>query len=353
MRLGSDISAGSPAGTRKPRINFRLIHQKSLVVDLHCDSILDHIEGRRDISQSTGGHVDLPKLSAGGVKAQVFAIFPHPQRLKSGEYESFVLGAIGAIRRLCQRHSNRLGLALSPQGLKRITAQGRIAVVIGVEGGHALEGDLKQLYRFYRAGVRIFTLTWCNSNALADASWDKTRPHNGLSKLGREAIRIMNRLGMLIDLSHSAETSFYQALELSSSPVIASHSGVYALRHHNRNLKNEQLKRLAQKGGMMGQVFFPGFLHYCPKRASIRDVLRAIDYVVQRFGTDIVGLGSDFDGFSGRLQGLEDASRIPEITSGLVGMGYVEPDIQKILGLNFLRVWQQVWNNKSPVKEAR
>lgn len=347
MKPGSGISGGFPVLKKKAKINFRSIHRRALVVDLHCDSILDHLNGRRDITRRTRGHVDLPKLEAGGVKVQVFAIFPDPKKIKAGEYESFVLRAAVAIRKLCQQHPERLGLALSPRGLKRLVGQGRIAVVIGVEGGHALEGDLDRVYRFYRAGVRILTLTWCNSNALADASWDENRPHNGLSPLGREAVRIMNRLGMLIDLSHAAETSFYQALELSSAPVIASHSGVYALRRHNRNLKNDQLSALAQQGGVMGQVFLPAFLCSEPSRASIDNVIHSIDYVVQKFGCGVIGLGSDFDGFSGRLKGLENAGKLPEITRRLVQLGYTEPDVRKILGLNFFRVWQEVWNNRA------
>ncbi|MGB9743068.1 MAG: dipeptidase, partial [bacterium] len=329
--------------TRKP-INPLLIHQQSLVADLHCDSILDHIAGRRDITQETDGHIDIPKLFAGGVKVQVFAIFPDPHKIKAGEYERFVLRAVRVIRQICRSEQDRLGLALSPLAVKRLVKQGKIAVVIGVEGGHALEGNLDRIYRFWRAGVRVFTITWCNSNELADAGGDRNQPHQGVSPLGEKAIRIMNRLGMIIDVSHSAERAFYQILEHSQAPVIASHSGVYALRRHNRNLKNGQLTALVQHRGMMGQVFLPAFLNPVPTRASIRDVLSAIDYLVQKFGPEVVGLGSDYDGFSGRLPGLEDASRLPEITAGLVRLGYPDKGIKQILGLNFLRVWEEIWS---------
>lgn len=327
-----------------PPMTPKQLHFGSLVVDMHCDTILAHISGKRDITRRRGfGHLDLPRLVAGGVKAQVFALFPDPKRLKPGEFDRFVLNGCRAIKQICAQNRNRVGLALSPDGLKRIVRSGRVAIVIGVEGGHALEGDLNRLKRWFRAGVRILTLTWCNSNELGDASWDKSQPHQGLSALGKRAVGLMNRLGMMVDVSHSAERTFYQAVELSAVPVIASHSGVYALRRHNRNLKKEQLAILAQKGGVMGQVFLPAFLNSNPEQASAQDVLRAIDYVVQHFGPDFVGLGSDFDGFSGRLKGLEDVTRLPEITRGLVKMGYPEADIQKILGLNFVRVWEEVW----------
>lgn len=326
--------------------HYQKLHRNSPVVDMHCDSILRHIEGKEDISIKTKGHLDLPKMIKGGLKAQVFAIFPDPKKIKPGGYEGFILNAVKSIKDFCRKNNSRVALALSPAGLKRIVKSRRIAIIIGVEGGHSLEANLARLFHFWRAGVRILTITWCNSNELADASWDRKKPHNGISDLGRRAIRIMNRLGMIVDVSHASEQSFYQIVASSRAPVIASHSGVYALTRHNRNLKLKQLRALKEKGGLMGQVFLPGFLHPIPKRASIEDVVRSIDYVVQRFGPDLVGLGSDFDGFSGRLKGLEDASMLPEITKRLVALGYNDDDIKKILGLNFMRVWDKVWQKR-------
>ncbi|MEO0005220.1 MAG: dipeptidase [candidate division WOR-3 bacterium] len=326
--------------------HYQKLHQQSLVIDMHCDSILRHIEKNEDISKNTKGHLDLPKMIKGGLKAQVFAIFPDPKKIKPGEYERFVLNAVRAIKNFCKENSDKVGLALSPAGLKRTVNSNRIGIIIGVEGGHALEGNLARLFHFWRAGVRILTITWCNSNELADASWDRKKPHNGISELGRRAIRIMNRLGMIVDVSHSSERSFYQLVQASRAPVIASHSGVYALRRHNRNLKLNQLQALKERRGLMGQAFLPGFLNSPPKKASIDDVVKSIDFVVQRFGPDIIGLGSDFDGFSGRLKGLEDASMLPEITKRLIDLGYKDGDIKGILGLNFLRVWENVWQKR-------
>lgn len=343
----------------------RRLHRQALVVDMHCDSILDHISGRRDLTQNGSqfashlgvkqlppvsrrspdfvGHIDLPRMAQGGIKAQVFAIFPDPKRVKPGEFDQFVLNGVKKIKEVCRENADKVRLALSPSGLKQTVRSGRIGVVIGVEGGHSLEGDLSRLERWFRAGVRLLTITWCNSNELGDASWDREKPHRGLSPLGRRAIRVMNRLGMMIDVSHSAERTFYQIIEETEAPVVASHSGVYALRRHNRNLKKAQLCALAGNQGVMGQVFLPAFLNSQPKKASIKDVLDSIDYVAQSVGPDYVGLGSDFDGFSGRLNGLEDVTRLPKITAGLMERGYAEADIKKILGLNFLRVWKVVW----------
>ncbi len=323
------------------------LHQQALVVDMHCDTILAHIAKERDITKkSKRGHFDIVRAKKAGVKAQVFAIFPDPKKLKSGGYERFVLNAVRVIKGLCRKNQDRLGVALSPAGLRRIVESGRMAIVIGVEGGHALEGDISRLVRWWRAGVRVLTITWCNSNELADAGWDKNQPHRGLSPLGRSAIKVLNRLGMIIDVSHAAESTFYQVVEASAVPVIASHSGVYALRRHNRNLTLRQLALLAERGGVMGQVFLPAFLRKEPERATVDDVVRSIDYVVQRFGADSVGLGSDFDGFSGRLKGVEDVSRLPEITARLIKLGYKDEDIIKILGGNFLRVWDEVANKR-------
>ncbi len=320
-----------------------ILHRQALVVDMHCDSILRHIEGKEDISKKTRGHLDLPKMLKGGLKAQVFAIFPDPKKVKPNEFDRFVLNATKKIKEICRENSGKLCLALSPSGLERIVRSGRIGVIIGVEGGHALEGDLSRIEGWFWAGVRLLTITWCNSNELGDASWDKNKPHCGLSPLGKKAIRVMNRLGMMIDVSHSAERTFYQILEQTRAPVLASHSGVYALRRHNRNLKKAQLRALAENHGVMGQVFLPSFLNHQPEKASIKDVLDSIDYVVQQVGPDYVGLGSDFDGFSERLRELEDATCLPKITAGLIARGYPEIDVKKILGLNFLRVWKKVW----------
>ncbi len=311
---------------------------------MHCDSVLDHIAGTRDITRRTrSGHLDLFRMKKGGIKAQVFAIFPDPKRIRPGEFDRFVLNGCRIIRKICQNNRHQVGLALSPAGLKRLARSGRIAIVIGVEGGHALEGNLSRLRRWWRAGVRILAITWCNSNELADASWDRHKPHRGLSPLGRKAVALLNRMGMLIDVSHASEQTFYQVIEKSRAPVIASHSGVYSLRRHNRNLKNAQLALLAKRGGVMGQVFLPGFLNPSPAQASVNDVVNSIRYVIDRFGPDCIGLGSDFDGFSGRLKGLEDVTRLPAITEGLCHAGYPDEVVGKVLGLNFLRAWETVW----------
>jgi membrane dipeptidase len=250
----------------------------------------------------------------------------------------------------------------TPDEFRQVVESGRIAAVLAVEGGHVLEGKLENLERFFERGVRVFTVTWCNSNELADSSSDENQPHRGLSALGREAVKLMNRLGMIVDVSHAARTTVLDITQASSAPVIASHSGIRALRDFKRNLTDEEIKAIAQNRGVIGVVFLPHFLRGgdcqpsggtairfpssetggCTPQSSIEDVLDCIAHICQLVGPDHAALGSDFDGFSGNLPGLEDVSKMPAIEAGLLARGYPEADVRKILGLNFLRVWDAV-----------
>jgi membrane dipeptidase len=316
-----------------------------MLTDLHCDSLLAHTSGKRDLRQrSAGGHLDIPRLKQGGVGAQVFAVWVDPE-LPASDYVPFVERNLAALGALCIEPADDIRLVRTADELRAVTQSGRIAAIAAVEGGHALGGDLAGLDRFHRLGVRILTVTWCNSNELADGGWDKNQPHNGLSDTGREAIRRMNALGMIVDVSHCSRKAFFDILDTTAAPVIASHSGADAVCRHfsNRNLADEQLKRLAENRGVIGAVFVPAFL--APdegKDASIEDVVRHIDHIVQLTGPDHVGIGSDFDGFDGNLAGLEDCTKLPDLLERLRRRGYSEADIAKIAGLNFLRVWDQV-----------
>ena len=281
-------------------------------------------------------------MRQGRVSGQVFAIWVNPKGIAPDDYAAFVHRTIDASDFLFRDAAADLCLARTPDEFRQVVSSGRIAAILGVEGGHALEGRLENLERFYGRGVRVFTVTWCNSNDLADSSSDKNQPHGGLSALGREAVKLMNRHGMIIDVSHAAKSSVLQIAELSSAPVIASHSGIKALRDFNRNLSDDEIKAIAEGGGVIGVVFLPYFLKEPEAQASVDDVINCIDHVCQLVGTDHAALGSDFDGFEGSLPGLEDVSKMPAIESGIRTRGYSEPDIKKILGLNFLRVWDAV-----------
>lgn len=312
-----------------------------LVVDLHCDSLHDHAQGHRDITKRLDtGHLDLPRMKEGGITAQVFAVWTNPETLKPGERAAFVHKAIDAFENICRTVPQDIGPACTPDEMMTLVGSGRIAGILGIEGGHALEGDLDNIEIFQKRGVRIITLTWNNANEFADSCLEDTG--RGLTQLGVRAVALMNKLGIIVDLSHSAPKTFYDVLEKSTAPVICSHSACRALCDHPRNLTDEQLKALAQTEGVVGIVFLPAFLRPEPEPTSLQDVLDHIQHAAEVAGIDSVALGSDFDGFGQGPAGLEDATRMPALAAGLRSRGFPEPDIRKILGENFLRVWQKV-----------
>jgi membrane dipeptidase len=317
---------------------------RSLLVDLHTDALYEHMGGRKDITQrSDKGHLDLPRMKEGGVNGQVFAVWVSPIELKPGEYRDFALKGADTFDELCARCADTVAPVRTPDEFRRAITTGRVAAVLGVEGGHALEGKLDNLDRFFDRGVRVLTVTWSNSNELGDSSGDENKPHNGLSSLGRQAVRRMNELGMIVDVSHSADKTVFDILDTSLSPVIASHSGIRARRDFNRNLTDEQIRAIGAHGGVIGVVFLPYFLCEPEDKASIEDVLDCIDYICQLVGPDHVALGSDFDGFGDPPpEGLEDVTKMGAIPAGLRRRGFAEDDIAKIAGLNFLRVWDAV-----------
>jgi membrane dipeptidase len=322
----------------------------SLLVDLHTDALYEHMCGRKNITQrSDKGHLDFPRMKEGGVNGQVFAVWVSPTELKPHEYCDFALRGADVFDQVCTGCSDVVTPVRTPEEFREATAAGRIAAVLGVEGGHALEGRLENLERFYERGVRVLTMTWCNTNELGDSSSDESKPHGGLSPLGRKAIRRMNELGMIVDVSHSADRTVFDILETSVSPAIASHSGIRARRDFNRNLTDEQIRAIAQNGGVIGVVFLPYFLREPEGRASIEDVLDCIDHICQVAGPENAGLGSDFDGFGCALPGLEDVTKMDAIGTGLRSRGFAEADVAKIAGLNFLRVWDVVQARASSV----
>ena len=317
--------------------------QPPFLIDLHTDALYEHIRGRKDITQrSSKGHLDFPRMREGGVNGQVFAVWISPTELKPGEYCDFALRGAGVFDDVCARCSEVVASVRTPEEFRQVTTAGRIAAVLGVEGGHSLEGRLENLDRFYERGVRVLTVTWSNSNELGDSSSDESKPHRGLSPLGRQAVRRMNELGMIVDVSHSADETVFDILETSVAPVIASHSGVRARRDFNRNLTDEEIRAIGAQGGVVGVVFLPYFLREPDEPASVEDVLDCIDHICQLVGPEHAALGSDFDGFGGALPGLEDVTKMDSVRLGLSRRGYPDSDVARILGLNFLRVWDAV-----------
>jgi membrane dipeptidase len=311
------------------------LHHEAVVVDLHCDTILAVASGSRDIgTRSADGHIDLPRLREGGMDVQVFAHFVHPRF--SGEGYARVRSLLEAFDRLVAAHPDLVPVT-TVEAMERAVGAGRIAIVLAVENGTALDGRLEHLERLYAHGVRMMSLTWNASNELADGAAEER--HGGLTPLGRRVVARMQDLGMIVDLSHLSERSFWDVLEATDGPLIATHSNAAALTPHRRNLSDRQLQALAARGGVVGVNFYPAFTG----GATLAAVLDHIDHLVAVMGEDHVALGSDFDGFTQTVAGLEDVARLPQLTAGLLQRGYGSRAVRKILGGNALRLFRQVW----------
>ena len=338
------------------------LHKRSIVLDTHSDTILRIFDKNVDLGiRSSERHIDIPRLIEGGVDVQVFACFIHP-RIKSELQIKSVLNMIDALIMQIEKNYDKIELALNVEDIYRIIGGNRIAAMLAVEGGHAIQDDLGVLRQFYRLGVRLMTLTWNNNNNWADScvpnpknygEYDKIKKHGGLTGFGKKVIKEMNRIGMVIDISHSSDDTFRDVIETSTKPVIASHSCAWELSNHPRNIKDDMLKALAKNGGVVGINFYPVFLDSNYEKMSAREkrnnpvtlskVVDHIDHIVEVAGIDHVGLGSDFDGIGEVPKGLEDCTKFPDITKELVKRNYSEEDIKKILGENFLRVFKEVF----------
>ena len=322
-------------------IKAKQIHQKAIIFDGHCDTILEVMNHRRTLEKkSTTGHLDIPRMKEGGIDVQFFAVFIE-DIYKPDRSLKRTLQLIDCFYREIENNHDDILLVTNYNQIKEANRAGKIAAILSIEGGEALEGDLGVLRVLYRLGVRLLTLTWNQRNQIADGIGE-SRTGSGLTEFGLKVIDEMNRLGMLIDVSHLSETGFWDVIKRSKTPIVASHSNCYALCPHLRNLKDEQIKALTDKGGVIGITFVPNFLTQEKRKTTVKDVVKHIDYLVEKAGIDCVGLGSDFDGTGSLPLGLEGVDKIPNITEELLDRGYKEKDIKKILGENFLRVFKEV-----------
>ncbi|HHW99120.1 MAG TPA: membrane dipeptidase [Firmicutes bacterium] len=327
----------------------RQLHQDALVVDTHCDTLL-RVLGRAPYQQQQKayrladrheeGHIDLPRMKEGGVDVQFFAAYIEPI-YKPDRSLKRTMQIFDAFFTELDANSDSMMLATTVQDILTAKEQGKIAAVLAIEGGEALEGDLGVLRMFHRLGVRSIGLTWNERNDIADGVGD-ARSKGGLSAFGAAVIEEMNRLGILVDVSHLSDPGFWDAVEISKHPIIASHSNARAVCNHRRNLTDEQIKALAKNGGVMGMNFAAGFVK-ADGQPTLDDLLDHIDHIVQLVGPHHVGLGSDFDGIGATPEGLNDVTSMPLITEGLVKRGYSDEHIRLILGENYLRVFREVW----------
>lgn len=360
------------------------LHQQALVIDTHIDTPQRLLDEDFDMgARDSDGHVDIPRMKEGGLDAAFMSIYVDMRSYEGDAATKRALQLIDTVYEQVARHPEELVLATSAADIRRAHSDGKIALLMGMEGGTPIAADLRLLRNFYRLGVRYMTLTHSLNNSWADSSTDEPE-HNGLTEFGKEVVREMNRLGMLVDISHVSDEAFFDALEVSQAPLIASHSSARALCDVPRNMSDQMIQALAKKGGVIQINYHLGFLDqtfadaYAQVADEFRERYRAlsdqypddhkaleqarkrlleeyraqlpavswerivdhIDYAVKLVGADHVGLGSDFDG-AWMPEGMDDASYLPRLTQALLDRGYKEEDVKKILGGNTLRVLEE------------
>ncbi len=328
------------------------LHERMITVDTHVDFEPDlATPGRNPGQRLDNQKVDFVKMSEGGLDAVFFAVYVGQTALTKENYETVYKDAMdkfNAAHRMCSVYNADVAaLALTPDDIAKNKKAGKKSVLIGVENGFAMGEDIENLRYFYDLGARYMTITHMGVNQLADSSDPKkdlpAGLYGGLSPLGREVIREMNSLGMMIDISHVGPESVNDILAMTKAPIIASHSGCRALCDVDRNLTDDQLKAIARNGGTVQIVAYAGYLKSPREEANLSVLVDHIDYAVKLIGIDHVGIGSDFDG-GGGVKGFQDPSDCMNITAELIRRGYSDSDIAKIWGGNLLRVWREVEN---------
>ena len=315
-----------------------------IVLDAHVDSLHRILDRGDDLSETLmDGQVDLNKLRIGGINVVWFALWVDQDKYKGEAATKRALALYEALQKQVARHSDRLAFCRTSADVKRAAAEGKIAALAGIENGSAINNDLRLISTFHNMGVTRMVITWRGNLPWAAAS-QADNPKLGLSALGREVIREMNRVGMVVDLSHSSKQTALDALDASSLPVIFSHSNASAITPQPRNIDDELLTRLKQNGGVVGVNFYDKFARPAGRsfldrrRPTLDDVLDHLDHMVKIAGIDHVGIGSDWDGGIEPVVGLENASHLPSLFEGMRRRGYSEGDIRKVAGENFLRV---------------
>jgi membrane dipeptidase len=375
-----------------PEKRVREIHNRILTVDTHCDTPMAMLDDNFDIgirNNPPQSRVDFPRMKEGGLDAMFFAAFTgQKDRTSENTENAYQLATqmIDATYKACSKYSEMAEVALTPSDVIRLEKQGKRAIYIGMENGFPIGTEIKRVKEFYDQGVRYITLCHSLNNDICDSSSDKNgAEHNGLSKFGEEVVKEMNKYGMMVDVSHISDKSFYDVIKLSKAPVIASHSSVRAIAHHNRNMTDEMIKTLAKNGGVIQICLLDDYIkdpdttslnyqkkkelnliydtkfdsmtedqkkalrnewrslgeRYPKAQPTVADCVDHIDYVKNLVGIDYVGIGSDFDG-GGGVDGCADVSQFPNITAEMLKRGYTEDEIRKVWGGNFFRVFSEV-----------
>jgi membrane dipeptidase len=369
------------------------VHNSAIVIDTHADTTQRLVDENYDLADPlNGGNLNFESAEKGNLGAEFFSIWVEPDLYK-GQYARRTLDLIDAVYQQAAKHPDRMRMAFSPADIEVAHRDHKLAALMGIEGGHSIDDSLGLLRDYYRLGVRYMTLTWSNSLDWANSSGDEGKPgvpHNpdGLTPFGKQVVLEMNRLGMMVDISHVADDTFWAAIKTTKAPVIASHSAARAISNAPRNMTDDMLKAVAKNGGVVQVNYYSAFISQAyrdasmaqqPEVAKATEELKAkfkaegkqvtygdleklqrqyadriprpplsalidnIDHIAKVAGVDHVGLGSDFDGVSGQLpEGIDSAADLPKITAALLARGYSAEDCRKILGGNLLRVFGEV-----------
>jgi membrane dipeptidase len=396
LTMAAFSTAAQTPNSSGPQISAKAhaIQESAIVIDTHADTPQRFLDEGFDIGSTDPndiGHISLDKARHGNLGAEFFSIWVDPET-NQGHFAQHTFDLIDSVYEQAAHHPDRMMMAFSVADIERAHKEHKLAALMGIEGGHSIENDMHLLRDYYRLGVRYMTLSWSNTNEWADSSGDindtKIQHHNGLTDFGKQVVLEMNRLGMMVDISHVADKTFWDAIATSKAPVIASHSSARALDDAPRNMTDDMLRAVAKNGGVVDVNFFSGFVDQkywvaakaqgkerdaaiaaflAKKKAAGETVtyveedrierewtakiprppfsvlIDHIDHIAKVAGVDHVGLGSDFDGVSGATpQGMDSAADLPKITQALLDRGYSAEDIKKILGGNVLRVFRQV-----------
>jgi membrane dipeptidase len=363
--------------------SYKQIHNDALLVDTHNDILMKIVDNGLSLDADLKGkaHTDLARWKEGGLDVQIFSVFCDGTKVNPYKYANQQIDSLDAV---VKRNPDKIVKVSNTKELLEAVDQNKIAAMFGVEGGHMIENDLEKLEVFYNRGAGYMTLTWNNSTDWATSAFDETftedLQHKGLTDFGKQIVHKMNQLGMIVDISHVGIQTFWDVINTTTKPIMASHSSVYALCKHQRNLNDNQIKAIAKNGGVIQVNFHPGFIDpsfdekekaffdkhkvefdsliktgmdewnvmdalyhkYAEETNSMRPplsmLINHIDYIAKLIGVDYVGIGSDFDGINLTPQQLDDVTTYPLITKALIDRGYTPQDINKILGQNFLRV---------------
>jgi membrane dipeptidase len=393
------FAQSGPKRTNVTDAEVAKVHKAALLIDTHNDVTSNTVDGLDIGKRRADGHSDLPRFKEGGVGATFFAVYVAGNYAREGKAANRTLQMIDTVRHdIIGKYPNDFEFVTTADGIVAAHKKGKFAALMGIEGGHAIEDSLRLLRDFYALGIRYMTLTHSNSNNWADSSGDIEKPNNGLSKFGKEVVGEMNRLGMIVDISHVSDKTFWDALEVSKAPIFASHSSCRSISPIPRNMTDQMIAALGKKGGVVQINFGCEFLN--PEsaksspmqnpalrekmqavmktltdikdptarqaaarkmmaesgiktvRATADDVVAHINKVVQLAGIDAVGIGSDYDGVGCVPAGLDDVSKYPVLTRKLLEAGYSAAEIQKIYGGNLLRVMRGAEKTAAELQKA-